>query len=119
MKLDRDEHKLLKNQKLIAGRYPNLFVTAKIAAITRDKSTYIKHRAFDKGHYKAMVIAYLKEFRSASRQDIDKLLINKLPDILNEKQKLSKIHNLLCEMSKKDKTIKNYGSKKKPNWILT
>ncbi len=118
IKLSRDEHKLLKTQKLVEGRYPNLFVTAKIAAITGDKSTYIKQRAFDDQHYKEMVIAFIKQYGSASRKDINDLLLNKLSDALDQKQKFSKIHNLLYEMSKKDKSIINQGSRKRSRWVL-
>ena len=60
-----------------------------------------------------------KEFGSASRQDIDRLLLSKLPDILDEKQKKIRVNNLLYEMAKKDKVIKNTGSDKKPSWILS
>jgi ATP-dependent DNA helicase RecG len=118
-KLTREEFKILKTQKLIEGRYPNLFVAARIAAVTGDKASYIKNRAFDKEHYKKMIIAFVKEYRAASRQDINNLIIDKLSDALDEKQKRNKITNLLSEMAKKDKTIKNTGSDKKPNWILT
>jgi len=118
-KLTKDEFKVLKTQKLIEGRYPNLFVAAKIAAVTGDKASYIKNRAFDKEHYKKMIIAFIKEYRAASRQDINNLIIDKLSDALDEKQKRNKITNLLSEMAKKDTTIKNTGSDKKPNWILT
>jgi ATP-dependent DNA helicase RecG len=52
-------------------------------------------------------------------QDIDRLLLSKLPDILDEKQKLKKINNLLNEMSRKDKTIRNSGTKRTPVWVLT
>ena len=101
------------------GRSPNLFVTAQIAAITGEKSSYIRYRAFDKKYYKEMVIELIKKFDSASRQDIDRLLLSKLPDILDEKQKLKKINNLLYEMSRKDKTIRNSGTKRTPVWVLT
>jgi len=66
-----------------------------------------------------MVIELIKKFDSASRQDIDRLLLSKLPDILDEKQKLKKINNLLNEMSRKDKTIRNSGTKRTPVWVLT
>jgi len=44
--------------------------------------------------------------------------MSKLPDILDEKQKLKKINNLLNEMSRKDGTIRNTGSKRKSKWVL-
>jgi len=116
--LTKEESQHLKKQKLVEGRYPNIFVTSKIASITGDKTTYIKNRAFDKDYYKKLIIEYLSEYHSASREDIDKLLLNKLPDVLNEKQRLNKIKNLLSELSQKDKRIKNVGTRSISKWIL-
>lgn len=117
-KLDREEYKKLKKQRLVEGRYPAIFVVPKIAAITGDKTHYIKHRAFDKEHYKKMVVELIKKFGSANRKDIDDLLWSKLSDMLTDKQKKIKISNLLNEMANKDKTIKNAGSYTKSRWIL-
>ncbi len=119
IKLSKDEHKLLKIQKLVEGRYPNLFVTAKIAAITGDKSTYIKQRAFDDQHYKEMIIAFIEKYGSASRREVDELLISKLSDALDERQKRNKVRNLLYAMSQRDKVIKNIVLGNKSKWILT
>lgn len=118
-KLTKEEARLLRKQNLVEGRYPNLFVAPRIAAITEEKSDYIKNRAFDDTHYKKMVISFLKKFGSASRKDIDKLLLDKLSDVLNKKQKLRKIGNLLQVMAKKDKTIENTGPRRKSKWKLT
>lgn len=117
-KLSENENKILKKQKLIEGRYPNIFVSSKVAVATGEKATYIKNRAFDKNFYKQLIIDFIKQYSVASRKDIDELLIDKLPNILDEDQKRKKISNLLSEMSKKDKSIKNGGSDNKPGWTL-
>jgi ATP-dependent DNA helicase RecG len=110
---------LLKNDKLIAGRKPNYYVEASVAAVTDNKATYIKNRAFDDEHYKKMVLEFLKTYKRASREEIDKLLMNKLSDVLNESQKRNKIRNLLYAMSKKEGSIKNSsGSTRHPVWVL-
>lgn len=118
-KITQEEAKNLRKQRLIEGKYPNIYVAAQIAAITGDKTTYIKNRAFDKDYYKNLIIKFLEQYHSASRQDIDNLLLDKLSDTLNEVQKRKKINNLLFEMSKKDGTIVNTGSSKRPKWVLT
>ncbi len=118
IKLSKEEHKLLKTQKLVEGRYPNPFIASKIAAITGDQTNYVKYRAFDNKYYKDLIVLFLKEKGSATREEIDSLLMDKLSDALSAKQKSNKIHNLLYEMYSKDKTIKNSGSRKKSNWIL-
>jgi ATP-dependent DNA helicase RecG len=114
----KDQYQHLKKLKLVEGRYPNIFVTSKIASITGDKTTYIKNRAFDKIYYKKLILEYIRKYNSASRQEINELLLNKLPDILNETQKLSRIKNLIYEMAHKDSSIKNKGPAKKPKWII-
>lgn len=116
--LTKEESQHLKKLKLVEGRYPNIFVTSKIAAITGDKSAYIKNKGFDKDYYKKLIIEYLKKYKSASRQDINNLLVNKISDVLNEQQKLNKVRNLLNELSLREKKIKNIGTKTKPKWTL-
>jgi len=63
-----------------------------------------------KGHY------YGRD--EAKREDIDKLLLDKLSDALNSKQKRSRVGNLLFEMSHKDNTIKAFGPRKSAVWRL-
>ncbi len=117
-KISKEEAKFLRKQNLIEGRYPNLYISSKIAAVTGYKSKYIKHKAFDKKYYKELIISFIKEYGSASRKDINKLLLGKLSDALRENQKYNKIRNLLYEMSKKDEIIKNVGPTSKPKWVL-
>ncbi|MDD3363797.1 MAG: putative DNA binding domain-containing protein [Syntrophomonas sp.] len=116
--LKQDDIKTLKARKLIEGRKPNYYVSASVAAVTGDKAAYTKKRAFDDSTYKEWIISHIRTFGSASRQDIDELLMNKLSDTLDEKQKQNKIHNLLNTMSRKDKSIRNKESAKKPQWVL-
>lgn len=117
-KISKEACTYLKKNKLIEGRYPNNFIAAQIADITGEHSSYIKNRAFDNKYYKDFIILLLKQKGSASRQVINDLLLTKMSDALNKEQKLTKIHNLLYEMAKKDKTIKNEGTKKNSKWTL-
>ena len=112
------EFRLLKGQGLIEGRRPNLFVAARLAAVTGDRAAYIRYRAFDKDHYKKMVVAYLSEYGSASRKDIDGLLTDKLSDALTFEQKRNQIGNLLYEMSRRDATIRAEGRTRSAKWVL-
>ena len=117
--LSDDEFSRLKRLKLVEGRRPNLFVAARIAEATHGTVDYIRYRAFDKAHYKKMVIAFIKKFGSASRSEIDNLLYEKLPDILSHDQKKNKIRNLLQEMSKNDRSIRRQGGPgRHGKWIL-
>jgi ATP-dependent DNA helicase RecG len=90
-----------------------------VAAVTGDRSKYIRNRAFDDAYYKDLVLKYLGKYGEAGRRDIDDVLTDKLSDVLSEPQKRSKIRNLLYAMSRRDATIQNIGSKKASRWILT
>lgn len=116
--LEEEAFKRLKGRSLIEGRRPNLFVSAKIAKATGDKATYIRNRAFDKGHYKAMVIAFLEKFGEATRADLDGLLLGKLSEALSESQKKRFVKNLLQEMRKEESIISD-GTTRWAKWRMS
>jgi ATP-dependent DNA helicase RecG len=116
--IDEESFKRLRAQRLIEGRRPNLFVSAKIAAATGDKAAYIRNRAFDKPHYKKMVVAYLNKFGEATRADFNELLVGKLSDALEPNQKTRFVGNLLQEM-KNDGEIAPDGTSRWAKWRLT
>lgn len=117
--LSQNERNTLRKMRLIEGKYPNIYVTSKIASVMEQKAQYIRNRGFDNGYYKDLVINYLNEYKSASRKEIDDLLMGKLQDILTDEQKYRKISKILNEMSHKDKSIKNKSnSTKASKWIL-
>ncbi|MCJ7674985.1 MAG: hypothetical protein MUO33_07520 [Sedimentisphaerales bacterium] len=118
IRLTKEEGKYLKSKALAEGRYPNLFLSLRIAATVGGKAEYIKYRGFDKRYYQDMIIAFIKENESATRAEINNLLSSKLPDILTGDQKMNKINNLLTELSTKLHLIKNTGSRKRPRWVL-
>jgi ATP-dependent DNA helicase RecG len=111
-----NEIKKLKKVGLIEGRKPNIHVSAKIAEATQDQSTYIKLRGFKDEHYKKLILEYLDKYKQASKTDIDNLILDILPDILDEEKKQNKVRNLIYAMSKKDKTIVNNGTTRYPKW---
>jgi ATP-dependent DNA helicase RecG len=112
------ELKELRRLKLVEGRASHLFVASKIAALSGDKAQYIRNRAFDSAHYKQMILDFIREFGSASRQDVDGLLKGKLSDILTPAQQETRIKNLLGIMARRDRSIVNTGSKKGSRWVI-
>jgi ATP-dependent DNA helicase RecG len=117
--ITKEAASLLRKEKLIEGRNPNYFISASVAKVIGKEADYIKNRAFDKTYYKDLIIQYLKKYKKAGREDIDKLIMDKLSNTLSEEQKRTKIRNLLYEMSKKDESIYNDSkSTNKPEWKL-
>jgi ATP-dependent DNA helicase RecG len=116
--ITEDAIKQLRQKGLIEGRKPNLFLSAKVASATEDKATYTRHRAMDKTYYKELVLRHLENLGEASREDIDRLLRDKLSSALTEEQKSNQIRNLLHEMSNKDQAIENLEQRPKSRWVL-
>lgn len=109
--LTEDQFALLKRRKLIEGRRPNLYVAASVAKAAGQQAAYIRNRGLDKAHYKELVLALLRQYQQATPAQLDDLLLSKLPDVLDAKQKKNKIRNLLQEMAKKDGTVWNTGGR--------
>jgi ATP-dependent DNA helicase RecG len=116
--ISREDAKRLKKEKLIEGRYPNVFVAARVAAATGKYAEYIRNRPFDDAHYKKMIIEYIKKFGSANKADIEKLLTEKLSDVLTPMQKKNKIRNMLHLMAKRDKSIICHHKGSRSRWTI-
>lgn len=114
--ITREEHQQLKKAGLVEGRYPNLVVSAKVAAITGEKARHIRERGFDNRYYRDMILDLVRKHQPISREDIDRLLLDKLPEVLNREQKLAKIHNLISTLT--GKQIRNIGNRRFPQWVL-
>ena len=109
--ISQDEFKSLKGKKLVEGRRPNLFVSAKVAAATETMVDYLKKRGIDKVYCQRMVRKLLRTQGRATRRDFDKLLLGKLSDALGDEQKKNLITNLLQEM-RRDGVIRTVGGKR-------
>ncbi len=115
--LTEHEEKMLKSGKLIEGRKPNFHLAKVVAQQTGQKAIYSKTKGFDKQYYLDLICKALGEHELLTRQEIDELLWNKLPAWMDDKQKKSKVGNLLTEL-KQTERIANKGSLKYPGWVL-
>ncbi|MBS0656121.1 MAG: transcriptional regulator [Verrucomicrobia bacterium] len=115
-KIAKDMVKDLRTKKLIEGRYPNVFISALVAEAPEERAQYIKNKAFDSDHYQQLILKFIDQYKVATRQDLDILLMDKLPEILGKAQKVNKIKNLIGKM-RKNGLIRNIGSDKTPQWV--
>ena len=124
--LDRVQKKLpvaddavtrLKRAGLIEGRKPNFFVSARVAGATANKAEYIHARGQDDAFYAKLVTDYLAKFGSATRQEIDVLLWDKLSNTLDTQKKKTKVGNILTKL-RRSQQISNVGSRAEPDWRL-
>ncbi len=86
---------MLKKRKLVEGKRPNIFISKKVAKATHQEAEYTDMKGFDDQYYRDLIVKALKEHGALRRNAFNKLLINKLPSVLNESQKKTKIYNLL------------------------
>ena len=111
-----EAHRRLKAAKLVEGRYPNLIVAAQVAAVTGEKAKHIRDRGFDNRYYRDLILDMIGKHQPVSREEINELLLDKLPEVLNENQKMDKIHNLVSSLS--GEKIRNIGGRRTSKWVL-
>ena len=108
----------LRSLKVIEGKSPSFYISPMVAGVLDKKAQYIKNKGFDDSHYCDLIIAYLKKFKRASKKDIRGLLFDKLPDVLDAKQKEHKIKNLLYGMKQQGIIEKEVAGQKSSDWVL-
>lgn len=108
----------LRHRGLIEGRKPRLHVAADVAAATDTQAEYIRHRAFDDRYFCDLMLDYLKTFKQGQRADFERLLEGKFSDLLDAKQKKTKIMNLLQRLRRTGR-IQPVGRTKGGFWRLT
>lgn len=88
---------MLRKRKLIERRLPHIFVSKDIAHATDQKVEYSKHKGLEFKKCKALLMEALEDHHTLSREEIDKLWWNLLPDALSDKQKKAKVGNMLTK----------------------
>lgn len=112
--LNKEEANSLRRKGLIEGRRPNYHISSTVAKQTNQRATYILNRKQNDSHYKILILNFIEEYGSCTKKDIDDLILDKLPDILDIEQKRNKIKTLIQALSKRDKKIYNSGTNRKP-----
>lgn len=90
----------LRSRGLIEGRKPNIHISSMVANATGDRAEYIRQRGIDDAYCQKIIIDYLKQFGTGRRTDFEKILLDKLPDVLDIHQKKNKIKNILQSIRK-------------------
>ena len=115
--ISKESFKKLKRQGLVEGRYPNLFVSFKVANSVGQKANYIRNKGLEDDICKQLIIKALEAMGEANKQDLMEILEKALPDVLSEEQKSKKISNLLQAM-KKEGMIAVRGTNRYAKWYL-
>ena len=116
--LSKEQIKYLRKLKVIEGKSPRIYLSAKVAETIEDQMQYIKNRGFDDEYYKKLIVEYITKFGAASKQDIRKLLLSKLPDVLSDQQKEHKISNLLKALKRNEILTLDSPVPQKSRWVI-
>ena len=115
--VSKESFKDLKKKGLVEGRYPNVFVSFKVADIVGQKAAYVRNKGLDDDICKQLIIKALQSMGEASKRDLMEVLEKALPEVLSDEQKSKKVSNLLQAM-KKDGIVVTTGTNRYAKWYL-
>ena len=115
--LSDEEIARLRSKRLIEGRKPKVYIAKHIAQKVGQKIEYSEHKGLENKSCEEFLMTALRDHKSLSRKEIDKLLWRLLPDLLDDKQKKDKITNLLTKLRKRGQ-IKNKSQGPNSDWLI-
>lgn len=96
----------------------NIFLSASVSETIGEQSQYVKNKAFNDQYYRDLIAKYLEQYGSAKKRDVRELLWDKLPEVMDDKQKESKVKNLLAQMRRMGIITTDSENQQKSSWIL-
>lgn len=115
-KISKDEYLRLKKLGLAEGRYPNIFVSYKVAKVVGSETDYAKNKGLNNEVYIQMIMNTLDNMREASKEELYDVMQDVLPRNLDNERKKKKLSNMLQKM-KNDGLIKSVGGRRHAKWI--
>lgn len=107
----------LKKKNLVEGRYPNIFVSFKVANAVGERTRYITNRGLDENICRELVLQALKIQPATMWEILEVLDRGALSALLTDVQKQRKVSNLLQKM-KNENLIHPEGPRNKTRWHI-
>ena len=95
----------------------NIFLSASVSETIGEQSQYVKNKAFNDQYYRDLIVKYLEQYGSAKKRDVRELLWDKLPEVMDDNQKESKVKNLLAQMRRMGIITTDSENQQKSSWI--
>ena len=115
--LSDEEIARLRSKRLIEGRKPKIYIAKHIAQKVGQKIEYSEHKGLGNKRCEEFLLTALRDHKSLSRREIDKLLWNLLSNLLDDRQKKDKITNLLAKLKRQGK-IRNESQGPNSDWFI-
>jgi len=116
--LSREQYKRLRSLGVIEGKTPNIYVSLGISEIVDERAQYTRNKAMDDKYYMDLMLNYLQQFGTASKADFLKLLRDKLSDVLDDKQKDTKVRSLIRVLQNNEQIERTSNNKRTGAWRL-
>ena len=98
--ISKESYDEIKKLGLVEGRYPNVFVSYKVANMVGQQTEYIKNKGLSNDVYKKIIVNALVTMDRASVTELKQILVGALPAILDDKQQSKKVSNILQAMKR-------------------
>lgn len=108
----------LRKHKLVEGRLGSLYLSAEVSRSIDAEASYIRNKGFNDQYYRDLIVQYLKQYGKARKKELRDLLWDKLPDVLDDKKKNSKISTLLTSLRVKGIITTDSPNQQKSYWVL-
>jgi len=115
--ISKDDFYALKKAGLVEGRYPNIFVSYKVANIVGQQTDYVRNKGLSNDVCKQIIINALETMEKASVSELKEILAGALPASLDEKQQAKKVSNILQAM-KREHIADVSGTGHTAKWFL-
>lgn len=102
--ISKERYNEIKKLGLVEGRYPNIFVSYKVANMVGQQIEYVKNKGLSNDVYKKIIINALETMDRASVTELKQILVGALPATLDDKQQSKKISNILQAMKREGMT---------------
>lgn len=116
--ISKESYALLKKQGLAEGRYPNIYVSFKVAEAVGQKASYLSDKGLDERICRELIIQALRTSPCTMGELFSVLDRGALPNVLEEQKKRKKVSNLLQKM-KAEGLIYPKGSRIHAIWYLS
>ncbi|MEE8680182.1 RNA-binding domain-containing protein [Tractidigestivibacter scatoligenes] len=112
--ITKEQSRALHERGLVRGRYPQLTISAGVAAATGTHGDYVRNKGIDNSVFKELILELL-HVRPCSRSEIIAQLDHALPAEMTMKQKSAHVSYLLQSLRKEGK-ITNVGNTSSAEW---
>ncbi len=113
-----EDYRRLKKAGLAEGRYPNIYVSYRIAEAVGQPETYIRNSGLEDEKCKMLIKMALEKGGEMKQRDLLAVVDDVLPKIMSKSQKSKRVSNLLQIMKNRDGTIDSRGKTSNVTWFL-